>query len=190
METRHSIFRHGIVRTLLGCIFGLAFIATGAGCIPGSVSGGSPDGQTTPVTTALACSATPSGCLCASRNEQPGDLLACSTSSVAVHAGEQGVCCGNATLCTCDAYICKADTSLGFCQCGATAALSANLTGAGVASCPADAAQKCCLLADTHICTCSANDCEGAATSVASCTVGMVAVCDGDGGTPAATSCK
>src|SRR3954469_12443669 len=190
METRHSIFRHGIVRTLLGCTFGLTFIATGAGCIPGSVSGGSPDGQTTPATTALACSATPSGCLCASRNEQPGDLLACSTSSVAVHAGEQGVCCGNATLCTCDAYTCKADTSLGFCQCGATAALSANLTGAALASCPADAAQKCCLLADTHVCTCSANDCEGAATSVASCTVGMVAVCDGDGGTPAATSCK
>ena len=188
MDTRSSIFRHGIVSTLLGCTFGLTFIATEAGCIPGSVSNDSPDGQTTPVVTAVACSATPSGCLCASRDEQPGDLLACSGSSVAVHGGEQGVCCGNATLCSCDAYTCKADAALGFCQCAATGALSADLTGAGIASCPTDAAQKCCLLADTHVCTCSTNDCEGSATSVASCTVGMVAACDG--GTPPATSCK
>lgn len=188
METRRSIFRHGIVSTLLGCTFGLTFIATGAGCIPGSVSGDSPDGQTTPVTTAVACSATPSGCLCASRDPQADDLKTCSGSSVAVHAGEQGVCCGNTDLCTCDAYTCKADSALGFCQCAASGAISSTLTGSGSASCPADPAQNCCLLADTHVCTCSTNDCEGAATSVSSCTVAMVAVCDGQ--KTAATSCK
>jgi hypothetical protein len=178
METRCSIFRHGIVSTLLGCTFGLMFIATGASCIPGSVSGESPDGQTTSVKAAVACSATPSGCLCVSRDEQAGDLLACTGTSVAVHSGEQGVCCGNTDLCACDAYTCKSDATLGFCQCGPTGALSASLTGPGMASCPADATQKCCLLADTHACSCSASDCDGGATMVASCTVAMVAVCD------------
>jgi hypothetical protein len=190
MGTPRVNFRRRTVPVfVLEATLGLAFIATGIGCIPGSVSGEFADGSTTTVTTALACSQTPSGCLCASRDEQPGDLSTCSGSSVAVHGGEQGVCCGNADLCTCDAYACKSDAALAFCQCGPTGAFGAALQGAASASCPApDTGQKCCQSADTHVCICSTADCEMGTTVVPNCTVAVAGVCDGQ--RQSASSCK
>jgi hypothetical protein len=186
METQRSYFRQMTAGALIS---GLSFILLATGCIPGSVSGDSPDGQTMTVKTALACSATPSGCLCASRNDQPGDLNACNGSSVAVHGGEQGVCCSGADLCACDAFACRNDATLGFCQCGSTASFEATFDGPAITACPSPAVgQKCCLSTDTRVCTCSGLDCEAGTTMVASCTVAMVSVC----GTQqqSATSCK
>jgi hypothetical protein len=173
METRRMYFRRTTVGAL---VLGFTLIAAGAGCIPGSVSGESPDGgQTMTVKTALACSTTPSGCLCASRDDQPDDILACSESSVAVHAGEQGLCCGNADLCTCDAFACKSNSELGFCQCSASAMIA--MDGPSVAVCPAAAGQKCCLSKDTRVCVCSAADCDSGTMGVSNCTVTAVATC-------------
>jgi hypothetical protein len=168
---------------------GFALIVAAGGCIPGSVSGDSPDGQTTTVKTSLACSETPSGCLCASRPDQADDLTACSGTSVAVHGGEQGVCCGVADVCTCDAFACRSDLALGFCQCGSLASFGAALDGPAIAACPgAGAGDKCCLSTDTRVCICSSVDCEGGATVVPSCTLAMVAVCGAD--QQSSVSCK
>ena len=140
------------------------------------------------VRTAAACSQTPSGCLCAGREDQPGDLAVCSGSSVAVHNGEMGACCGTVDLCTCDAFACKSDAALGFCQCGPSASIGATIEGPAIAACPGTAGQKCCLSADTRVCICSAADCESGTTAVPSCALSVVAVC-GDG-QQSATSCK
>ncbi|HET6149276.1 MAG TPA: hypothetical protein VFH68_17190 [Polyangia bacterium] len=191
MDIRRIDFRRMVVS-------GLAFFVIGPGCIPGSVSGNAPrdagnnvppDGGNTAVTTPLACSQTPSGCLCASRDELPDDLAACSRTSAATHSGEQGLCCGTDDLCTCEAFACKSDTSLGFCQCGATLSFPPTLVGSAIDACPASAGQKCCLTVDrvtvgdggvsegARVCICSAADCDSAATTVSNCTLDAVARC-------------
>jgi hypothetical protein len=174
---------------LTGTFFsGLAFWLMGPGCIPGSVSGDSPDGGMTMVTTALACSQTPSGCLCATREDLPDDLSTCSRASVATHVGEHGVCCGNADLCTCEAFVCRSDGDLGFCQCGPTASIPTALVASATDACPGTAGQKCCLNTETRVCVCSAADCEGGAMMVTSCTLATVAVCGSQQQSPA--TCK
>jgi hypothetical protein len=193
METRRINF----LRTAVGgLVSGLAFLPTvfwtflamGPGCIPGSVSGDSPDGGTTAVMTALACSQTPSGCLCATRDDLPDDLSACSRASVAAHVGEQGICCSNADLCACEGFACKSDATLGFCQCGPMASFPAALVASASDSCPATAGQKCCLTTETRVCICSAGDCDSGAMLVPSCTLASVAVCGNQQQSPA--SCK
>ena len=129
------------------------------------------------VTTALACSQTPSGCLCATREELPDDLNACSRSSVATHSGEVGLCCGNAELCICEAFACKSDGSVGFCQCGPTISFPTTLEGPAIDACPSAAGQKCCLTTETRVCTCSAADCDANAMTVSSCTLDTVVQC-------------
>lgn len=141
------------------------------------------------VSTAFACSETPSGCLCASRPDQPGDVTACNGPSVAVHNGEQGVCCSSADLCGCDTFACKSDPGLGFCQCGPPASFGAALDGPAIPACPsAGADQKCCLSTDSRVCICSTLDCEAETTVVSTCALAMVAVCGAD--QQSATSCK
>jgi hypothetical protein len=126
--------------------------------------------------------------LCASRDGEPDDLSVCTSSSVAIHSGEQGICCGNADLCTCDAFACRADAALGFCQCSPTAVFGAAVQGAALAACPSAAGQKCCLSAETRVCICSAAECESGTTSVANCTVAMAGACPSS--QQSATSCK
>jgi len=161
-----------------GLVSGVALIVMGSGCIPGSVSEESPDGgRTSTVTTGLACSQTPSGCLCADREALPDDLNACSRSSVATHSGEVGVCCTADQLCSCESFACKSDGDLAFCQCGPTISFPETLVASSIDACPASATQKCCLSPETRVCVCSAADCDSGAMMVASCTVATVAVC-------------
>jgi hypothetical protein len=165
----------GLVSRLALIFIGLVM---GSGCIPGSVSEDSPDGgRTSMVTTGLACSQTPSGCLCADREALPNDLNACSRTSVATHSGEQGVCCANDQLCGCEAFACKNVADLAFCQCGPSISFPATVVGSASDACPSAPGQKCCLTPDTRVCVCSTADCDGAAMMVSSCTVATIAVC-------------
>ena len=179
-----------ILAQLLAQIVAWTSVLAGAGCIPGNVSGtNTPDGGAVVGVRLLACSQTPSGCLCAAREAQPDDVVACSTSSVATHSGEQGSCCGSADLCTCDSFACKSDSTLGFCQCGPAADIPAALEGAAAAGCPTPGAgQKCCLTAESRSCVCSTSDCDSGAMTVANCTVALVSTCGPDQTSPA--SCK
>ena len=188
MDSRYGGFP---LLTIGAWIVGSAMVMAGASCIPGTVSGtNTPDGGAPTINiVALACSQTPSGCLCVSRDGQPGDLNDCNSTSVATHTGEQGGCCGNADVCTCDAFACEADTTLGFCQCGLTAELPAVIAGAATGACPTPGAgQKCCMAMDTRACICSASDCDSGAMMVPNCTVALVQTCPAD--QKSATSCK
>src|SRR5262245_38264269 len=62
-------------------------------------AGGMAQGDTGGAT--ISCNPTGSGCLCIVDDSQPGQLAACSPTSVTQSPMEQGVCCVALSLCAC-----------------------------------------------------------------------------------------
>jgi hypothetical protein len=128
----------------------------------------------------LACSATPRGCLCSEGTPTSDGPAACSAASVAVNAGEQGLCCTSGALCRCSAYACENNATTEYCDCGLAVDVHTKVMGSIVAACPTPTAtQKCCLTTTTDgsECSCLAADCDASATQVASCALTDVALC-------------
>jgi hypothetical protein len=126
----------------------------------------------------ISCNATGTGCLCIVNDPQPGQIDACTPTSVARDETEQGVCCVTQSICTCIRYACRSDPGSSFCQCGSVANLATVTVGVPVAACPAPtAAQKCCFSPDNSTCICSGLACGPEETPVANCSATAAGAC-------------
>ena len=124
------------------------------------------------------CSRFPAGCSCEG-GEPAADEHPCTTTSVATMPGDVGVCCSGLLVCQCAPYICRSDTSIGFCSCGVSTTITGVVQGDVVTSCPLPTGkQKCCFSREFKSCTCSErDDCTPRWQPVPSCSIGDVAVC-------------
>jgi hypothetical protein len=117
------------------------------------------------------CSALPFGCVCSP--EEPTQVSACTTTSVANAAGQRGVCCAGPLNCICVAYECL--RLGGGCSCQLTAS---NAPGTRLEDCgdvTANPAIKCCR---SHgQCVCSSADCLLTEFRVSNCSVHDLAWC-------------
>jgi hypothetical protein len=121
-------------------------------------------------------------CLCTTGS--PNSTV-CNTASVVLSADQSGVCCDSTSVCTCNAYACKADSTQGLCTC--STANDATIPGTAVAACPAPASgTHCCLLRDQHKCICAPGACTGG-EEVASCAPSTMQYCTATDGTSVAT---
>lgn len=135
---------------------------------PGDATTGGGDGG-------RSCSNTPGGCLCGAGGSSGG---ACSPTSVASGTNESAVCCESGALCRCEAYACRYQSDQMLCTCANKVLVDTSAQGARVAACPAPTgAQRCCLSAASHVCTCLPFDCAPEDTQVAGCDPGTVATC-------------
>jgi hypothetical protein len=146
-------------------------VAGGAGA--GGI-GGSGGGITGPRT----CARFPAGCSCEA-GEPGGDERPCTTTSVAAMPGDVGVCCSGSLVCQCAPYICRSDTTQGFCSCGVSTTITGVVQGDVVTTCPLPTGQqKCCFSREFKSCTCSEReDCTPRWQPVPSCSIGDVAIC-------------
>jgi hypothetical protein len=172
----------GLAPLLVGAaalIGGACLTESGAGNGGGGGSDGGDAGRER-AGNGTACSPVPSGCFCQDSQAEPGTLDRCSTSSVVQAGGEQGLCCDSSPFCFCDAFVCRYDAALKYCQCGTSFSVTMIVQGTIVSECPAPApSERCCLSSDTQgkkLCTCSSMDCD-ASTAVARCALADVAVC-------------
>ena len=124
----------------------------------------------------MTCSTNASGCMC--RDDLPnGQAISCTETSVAVGAGEVGVCC-DGFWCRCEAYVCKNDSNLGYCACGPSYTITGIVGGSLVTTCPLPTgSQKCCYSPDLNDCTCSTSACSNGRIQVATCSIGDVTIC-------------
>ena len=169
-NTGHT-FAALIALFVVGC-FGRDDVASGP---PGSGVGGDNGGATG---STISCNPTGTGCLCIVDDTQPGQLTACSPTSVAANAMEQGVCCVAQSLCTCTRYTCRSDPSSSYCTCGSVAILTTVTLGSPVAECPTPApGKKCCFSQDNASCICSGLACGPEEIEVANCSAAAAGVC-------------
>src|SRR5262245_28823400 len=146
-------------------------VGAGGGAVGGA--GGDSSGST------ISCNPTGTGCLCIADDTQPGQLDACSPTSVVQGATEQAICCTAQSLCSCIRYTCRSDPSSSFCQCGSVATLATVTLGSAVAECPAPTAQqKCCFSPDNGTCICSGLACAAEETAVPNCSAAAAGACN------------
>jgi hypothetical protein len=172
-----------IAGVIVGCegrdnVAGGRLDAGGGSSGGGSGAGGSGNGS-------ISCNPTGAGCLCIVDDPQPGQLTACSPTSVAQNEMERGICCLTLSLCTCIRYTCRSAPASSFCQCGTVTDLAAVTLGDPVAECPMPVAgQKCCFSGDNATCSCALRDCDAAESEVPNCSAVNAGACNGGEGIP------
>ena len=156
-----------------GAAAGADGAAAGAGGAAGTGGGGN-GGIAGPRT----CMRFPAGCSCEA-GDPAADEQPCTTASVAKMPEDVGVCCSGQLVCQCAPYICRSDTSMGFCSCGVSTTITGVVQGDVVTTCPLPTGQqKCCFSREFKSCTCSEReDCTPRWQPVPSCSIGDVAVC-------------
>jgi hypothetical protein len=154
-----------------------------AGCdgrdnVPGGTTGSGSIGGGGGANATISCNATGTGCLCIVNDPQPGQLDACTPTSVVQSEAERGVCCVTQSICSCIRYTCRSDPASSFCQCGSVANLSTVTLGVPAAECPPPTAtQKCCFSPDNASCICSGLACGAEEMPVANCAASTAGAC-------------